>query len=309
MNNKVGIVGSPGEEHTIHMKAVLQELGAEPIVIDALNFPERVSFSLRDDTPIYEGQNLDGVEAFYNRTIYYSEPPYDLDEQLKSGRVKLEDWYSAYAAERERQSLLGSWMRAIAFRAKRVANPVECLHLHYLRPHELTLLRRAGVAVPNTLVTNNPEELLLFKKEVGEVAYSPVAGSGAMKRLSNDDLLPERLQLLISAPVIFQEFQPGTHVRVFVLNRCVLSAVELESDTDNGSEQLGEIVDIPESVAQMCLKAAETCSMVFASIDLKKSTRGEYRLTDCNPAPRFVGVQTPLGGSIERAFAEYLIGN
>ncbi len=305
---KIGIVGGWGENHTMHMKALLESLGAETLVIDTLHFPEKVSFSLKDEVPKYEGQSLDGIGAFYNRTVFYSEPPYDLQDKIESGQMpSLDGWYSAYAAERERQSLLGSWMRAVGFKAK-VVNPVESFHLHYLKPHQLVLLKRAGIRVPETLVTNNPEELLAFKQECAELVYKPVAGGASCKLLSEKDLQPERLSLLCAAPVLFQKLYAGADIRVWVLDGKILCAMEIESDALDyrGNEGEMRLVELPEPVANMCVKAAELCSMVFTGIDVKLSN-GEYVLLECNPSPMFIGFQARSGFPLDRELAKYLI--
>lgn len=308
-SSKVGIVGGAGEQHTMHMKSVVEELGAEAVVIDTLNFPDKVSFGLKDQTPTYNGQSLDGVNAFYNRTVFYSEPPYDLQEQIDAGQLpNLKSWYSTYVAERERQSLLGSWMRAVAFNAERVVNPVECFHLHYLKPHQLVLLMRAGIKVPATLVTNNPDELLQFKKEHGDVVYKPVAGGATCKLLRDEDLSSERLHMLSSAPVLFQKLHAGADIRVWILNGKVLCAIEIESDALDyrGNEEALKVVDVPEHVKDMCIKAASVCNMVFSGIDVKFSN-GEYVLLECNPSPMFIGFQMRSGYPIDKELARFLI--
>lgn len=310
-SKKVGIVGGWGELHTMHMKEVLESLGAEPVIIDTLRFPQQVSFSLKDDTPLYNGNDISEIRSFYNRTVFYSEPPYDLQDKIESGQLpNLDGWYSAYTAERERQSLLGSWMRAVAFAADRVVNPVESFHLHFLKPHQLVLLKRAGIRIPETLVTNNPNELLSFKKEFGQIVYKPVAGGASCKLLKDDDLTPERLELLSTAPVLFQKLHAGLDIRVFVLAGKVLCALEIETDPDTidfrGNETAMKVVEIPEQVGQMCLKAAEICSMVFSGIDVKK-TADEYVLLECNPSPMFMGFQSRSGYPIAQDLANYLI--
>lgn len=310
-NTKVGIVGGVGEMHTMHMKSMVEQFGAEVIIYDTLNFPKKVSFSLRDDKALYQGKLVHDVEAFYNRTVFYSEPPYDLHEQIEAGQLThMGGWYSVYAAERERQSLLGSWMRAVAFGAKRLANPVECFHLHYLKPHQLVLLMRAGISVPETLVTNNPAELQEFVKEFKEVVYKPVAGGATCKLLVEKDLTAERLDLLSAAPVLFQRAYRGADIRVFVLDGRILCALEIETEEIDyrGHESAVRVVDIPDAVAAMCLKAASVCSMVFTGVDVKRTSANEYRLLECNPSPMFIGFQARSGFPIDQELARYLVG-
>ncbi|MBX9571656.1 MAG: hypothetical protein K2X77_22375 [Candidatus Obscuribacterales bacterium] len=310
-SKKVGIVGGVGEHHTMHMKSVLENLGAEAVVIDTLNFPDRVTFSLRNESPVYQGKGVEDIVAFYNRTVFYSEPPYDLQDKIDAGELPhLKSWYSVYAAERERQSLLGSWLRAVAFQCNRVVNPVECFHLHHLKPHQLVMLRRAGIVVPETLVTNNPEELKEFKAQVKEVIYKPVAGGASCNLLKDEDMVPERLSLLSSAPVLFQKLHAGDDIRVFVLDGRVLCALEIETEALDyrGHEQAINVIDLPDAVAQMCIKAAEVCSMKFTGIDLKRSATGEFVMLEANPSPMFIGFQTRSGFPIDQELAKYLMG-
>ncbi len=297
--------------HTMHMKSMLEHFGAETIILDTLNYPYKISFSIRDGIPIYEGKGVEDVVAFYNRTVFYSEPPYDHRERIESGELShLGGWYTVYEAERERQSLLGSWLRAAALGAERVANPVECFHLHYLKPHQLVLLRRAGITVPATLVTNSASELRDFCDEVGEVVYKPVAGGASCRLLTERDMEPERLQKLCKAPVLFQKLHRGADIRVFVLDHRVICALEIETDEIDyrGNESAVRIIDIPDAVTEMCIKAAECCSMVFTGIDVKRTKANEYVLLECNPSPMFIGFQTRSGYPIDQKLALYLIG-
>lgn len=311
MNKKIGIVGGFGEMHTMHMKAMLEHFGAETLIIDTLNYPQKVHFSLRNGVPIYNGSCVDDVTAFYNRTVFYSEPIYDHHKRVEAGEMKhVGGWYDVYTAERERQSFLGSWMRAVAYHTPLIVNPVHCFHLHFLKPHQIVMLRRAGVPVPETLVTNSPAEVMRFRNEMGDVVYKPVAGGASCRLLTDEDLQPERLESLSKAPVIFQRLYRGADVRVFVLGGEIMCALEIETDEIDyrGNESAVRVIDLPEDVSRMCLKAAELCSMVFTGIDVKRTSNNEYVVLECNPSPMFIGFQTRSGFPIDQHLALYLIG-
>jgi radical SAM protein with 4Fe4S-binding SPASM domain len=130
---KIGIVGAENEAHTYHMKRVLESYHAQVTIIDTLNFPKNITFSLLDDNPKYQGESIDNLAAFYVRMKFYSHPPYDLEEQRAAGKLDLKSWYADYMAERERQSLLTSWLRCAALRGKRIINTVESFDMHYLK--------------------------------------------------------------------------------------------------------------------------------------------------------------------------------
>lgn len=307
---KVGIIGGLGEGHTMHMKTVLEKLGVDVVLIDTLNFPKKTRFTLLDGVPVYGEYSIEDIHSFYNRTIFYTEPPYDLEEKRKSGELpNLDGWYSEYAAERERQSLLGSWVRTIAFQNKKIVNPPECFYLHYLKPYQINILKRAGIPVPKTLVTNDPNKLIEFKTQFKNLIYKPVAGGASCNLLAEVDLLPNRLSLLCNAPVIFQEFIQGTDIRIFVLDGKILCAIEIETDHVDfrGHEKAFRIIKLPQYVEDMCIKATECCSMVFTGIDIKRTTNDDYILLECNPSPMFIGFQNSTGYPIAQELANFLI--
>ncbi len=307
---KIGIIGGLGEEHTMHMKTVLENLGSEVVIIDTLNFPKKVKFTLLDGVPIYEEHSIEDIHSFYNRTIFYTEPPYDLEEKRVRGELpNLDGWYSEYAAERERQSLLGSWIRTIVFQNKKIVNPAECFYLHYLKPYQVNLLKKAGIPVPKTLVTNDSNKLLEFKKQFKNLIYKPVAGGASCNLLKEEDLSSDRLSLLCNAPVIFQEFIQGADIRVFILDGNILCAIEVETDHVDfrGHEKALRTIKIPTYVEDMCIKAAECCSMIFTGIDVKRTKDNDYIMLECNPSPMFIGFQNATGYPIDQELAHFLM--
>lgn len=307
---KVGIIGGLGESHTMHMKTVLENLGAEVILIDTLNFPKKTKFTLLDGIPIYEECSIEDIYSFYNRTIFYTEPPYDLEEKRKSGELpSLDGWYSEYTSERERQSLLGSWVRTITLQNKKIVNSAECFYLHYLKPYQINLLQKARIPVPKTLVTNDPNKLLEFKNQFKNLIYKPVAGGASCNLLAEADLSPNRLSLLCNAPVIFQEFIQGTDIRIYVLNGKILCAIEIETDNVDfrGHEKAIRIIKLPQHIEDMCIKAAKCCSMIFTGIDVKRTKNDNYILLECNPSPMFIGFQDSIDYPIAKTLAHFLM--
>lgn|GEM_PF-368122 len=307
---RIGIVGGEGEQHTMRMVSILQGMGVEVLLIDTLNYPDKVSFSMRDDDVLYNGKTLEDVRSFYVRSVFYGEPPYDLEEKRRSGQLTdLDGWYSEYVSERERQAFLGSWMRQCSLLGKKLVNPVDCFQLHYLKPYQLSLLRKEGLSVPATLVSNDPEAVKAFYLQYKEVVFKPVAGGASCRAMKNEDITEERLKLLSSAPVIFQENVRGMDIRVFVLNGKVICALEIESDDVDfrGHEKAMNRVDLPPSVQEACLCAAKCCSMVFTGIDIKRTARNDYVILECNPSPMFIGFQEMSGYPIAEELARYLI--
>lgn len=306
---KVAIVGAKGETHSEHMKNVLLRRGAEVILIDTIAYPGKRTLTLKDNRIIYQGIDLDAVDAFYIRSVFYSHPPYDLEHLRKYKKILPQTWYSEYAAERERQSLLSSFIRILPLKGKRVVNPADTFELHYLKPYQLEMLRKNNIAVPRTLVTNDPQALIKFKKEVSEVVYKPVAGGASCKKMEEKDWSKERLSLLRNAPVLFQEYIPGENIRVYVLNgRVIASAIIHTENVDyRGHERGLERIKLPSEVEDICIRATRICGLIFTGIDLKRKPDGKFVLIECNPSPMFIGFQIHTKDPIDQALAEYLI--
>jgi glutathione synthase/RimK-type ligase-like ATP-grasp enzyme len=307
---RIGIVGAENEIHTVHMRRVLENRGVNVLVIDTLAFPENVTLSLLNDCAMYQGESIEDISTFYVRSVFFSHPPYDLEELRKTKRLDLDGWYADYMGERERQSLLASWLRSATLEGKRVINPIESFDLHYLKPYQLALLRKNSIPVPASLVTNDSRELKEFKEKIGELVYKPVAGGAGCKLMTEKDWTGERLQLLRNAPVLFQEYIKGENIRVYVIDDEIVSSgiVHTQEVDYRGHEEAIEKIKLPKDIENMCIKAMRICGMKFTGIDLKRKPNKESVLIECNPSPMFVGFQEATGDPIDERLADCLIG-
>ncbi|MCM8773315.1 MAG: ATP-grasp domain-containing protein [Candidatus Omnitrophica bacterium] len=307
---RIGIVGAEYEAHTVHMREVLENRRVEVLIIDTVLFPEEATISLIEDEVKYQGESIEDISTFYVRSVFFSHPPYDLEEQRKIKKIDLDGWYADYMGERERQSLLASWLKSATLKGKRVINPIESFDLHYLKAYQLALLRKNNIPVPLTLVTNDSEELKKFQKEVGQLVYKPVAGGAGCKMMIEEDWQEERLKLLRNAPVLFQEYIEGENIRVYVIdNKIVSSGIIHTREVDyRGHEEAIEKIKLPTDIENMCIKAKEICGMKFTGIDLKRKPNKEFVLIECNPSPMFIGFQEVTGDPIDERLADYLIG-
>lgn len=305
----IGIVGAENEAHSLHMKNILQEKGVDVLIVDTLKYPESVTLSITDTDVIYNGRSLRDINVFYIRSIFYSLPPYDLEKRRKEVKVDLDNWYVEYMAERERQSHLASWLWIEARKGKHVINPIDSFDMHYLKPYQIYILRKNGIPMPKTLVTNDKGKLLEFTKKLENIVYKPVAGGAECNELSKKDLTREKLELLRNSPVLFQELIEGDNVRVYVIGGKVISSNVIRSDTLDyrGAEKEISPISLPDKIKKMCVKAVKVCKMKYSGIDLKKKPSGEYVFLECNPSPMFLGMVQTTGDPIDEYFADYLI--
>jgi glutathione synthase/RimK-type ligase-like ATP-grasp enzyme len=305
----IAIVGSETEVHSLRLKELLEARGAEVLLIDTVKYPAEVSLSLLDDEVLYNRRSLDLVQVYFVKALFYSLPPYDLEKRRREIEVDLDNWYVEYIAERERQSHLSSFLWMEAGKGKHVVNPVDSFDVHYLKPYQVQLLKRNGIPVPRTLVTNDAEELMRFAAAVKDVVYKPVAGGAACERLNPRDLTKERLELLKTSPVLFQELIEGENIRVYAIEDEIVSSNIIQSDSLDyrGAEKGFVHLDLSEDIRALCVKAMKVCHMKYSGIDLIRRPNGEFVFLECNPSPMFLSIVRQAGDPVDEKLADYLM--
>jgi glutathione synthase/RimK-type ligase-like ATP-grasp enzyme len=306
---RIGIVGAENETHSANMKEVLRRKGVDALIIDTIKFPDEATLSVFPEKITYQAKPINDINVYYVRSVFYSHPPYDLEDRKTETKVDMTNWYVEYTAERERQSHLTSWLSILSLEGKSVVNPIESFNLHYLKNYQIHILKKSGIPVPATLVTNDGKDLMEFVKKHKSVVYKPVAGGAACKRLGKADLSKERLNRLKSAPVLFQEEIVGDNIRVYVIDKEVVSSNIIYTDALDfrGNEKAFERVDLPGNVKKMCVKAVALCGMKFSGIDLKRDLKDNYVMLECNPSAMDIGMVQATGDPIDRFLADYLI--
>ena len=300
-----GIIGPVSDPQVACVASALRRRGAAPVVLDLGQFPHTLRLSLRDGVPSADGVDLLAVSSWYVRSLplplpFRVTPAADTRVQQRN-----------YAAGRERRSLLAGFVAALAATGSALVNPPERMAQHFRKCEQLDALRAAGVPVPATLATNDPDAVVTFAGEVGALVYKPLAGGGRCRRLTDADLSAERLSRLAAAPVLFQAEVPGTNIRVYVVGGAVVAAYQIVSDELDyrGAEADVRAVRLAAGQADVCRRAAAGCGMTFTGLDLRRRPDGGFAVLECNPSPMFAGIQRRTGAEpVSDALAELLLG-
>jgi glutathione synthase/RimK-type ligase-like ATP-grasp enzyme len=300
-----GIIGPVSDPQVACVASALRRRGAAPVVLDLGQFPHTLRLSLRDGVPSADGVDLLAVSSWYVRSLplplpFRVTPAADTRVQQRN-----------YAAGRERRSFLAGFVAALAATGSALVNPPERMAQHFRKCEQLDALRAAGVPVPATLATNDPDAVVTFAGEVGALVYKPLAGGGRCRRLTDADLSAERLSRLAAAPVLFQAEVPGTNIRVYVVGGAVVAAYQIVSDELDyrGAEADVRAVRLAVGEADVCRRAAAACGMSFTGLDLRRRPDGGFAVLECNPSPMFAGIQRRTGAEpVSDALAELLLG-
>ncbi|MGH3927293.1 MAG: ATP-grasp domain-containing protein, partial [Pseudonocardiaceae bacterium] len=228
-----GIIGPPHDPQVASVAGCLRDRGAGPVILDFSRFPAKGRLSLLDGMPLAPSVGIDGARRWYVRSMPLPLPflpnnatpnnatpnnatPNNATVDNASPDELAHDWRQAYAGGRERRSFVFSFVAALERGGAFLVNPPATFGQHFLKLEQLQLLRDAAVPIPRTLATNDPAAVIDFAHSVGgPIVYKPVAGGALCRRVTADDLRPERLTLLANAPVLFQEEIPGRNLRVY----------------------------------------------------------------------------------------------
>lgn len=195
-----------------------------------------------------------------------------------------------------------------------VVNRTRPMGSNFSKPYQAQLIRRHGFAVPETLITNDPEAVHEFRARYGRLVYKSISGiRSIVQTLQEHDL--QRLEHIRWCPTQFQQFVAGTNVRAHVVGREVFATAVHSEATDYryASSQVGaaaelRAIELPDDVAQRCVGLAAGLELPFAGIDLKVTPDGRVFCFEVNPSPAFSYYEANTGQPIARAVAQYLAG-
>jgi glutathione synthase/RimK-type ligase-like ATP-grasp enzyme len=292
----VVLVGSPHDPHIDLVARGLEDRGVDAVVVDALSFPESPAISLGDrlDSVLVDGRDVARPAAVYLRDVYSQPLAYGVDAD---GEMT-QNWRRTLVAFREKAHmmypLLGRWAElGVPVYNKMASN------WRHAKAMQLALLQQAGLPVPETVWTNDPETVKSFASG-RRVIYKPVAGGAATRELGPDDLTEDRLAALSGAPVTFQELLEGENIRVYVLDDEIVASVRVTSkalDYRQNEEVMEPFELFPED-RERCIRASKVLEMRWTGIDLKRGADGDLRFLELNSSPMFVGFDRNAGTGI-----------
>lgn len=203
-------------------------------------------------------------------------------------------------------------MRWCEVTSARVVNRLAPMGSNSSKPYQLQLIRELGFAVPETLITSDPDAVLEFRRTHGRVVYKSISGVRSIVHTLEDADL-QRLHLIRWCPTQFQAYVEGHDVRVHVVDTAVFATRIDSGATDyryaqrqiNRSAELAPTELAPEAAAA-CVKLARGLGLAFAGIDLRVSADGRVTCFEVNPCPAFSYYESHTGQPIAAAVARYL---
>jgi hypothetical protein len=193
-----------------------------------------------------------------------------------------------------------------------VINRYSRMGSNFSKPYQAQIISGVGFAVPETLVTNDPDAVLEFRHAHGELIFKSVSSErSVVKLLAENDL--QRLDRIKHCPVQFQEYIPGQDFRVHTIGDDVFATLVESSGIDYryAATRVGEAptltaVSLPERIESLCVRLAATLDLEFAGIDLRRDPDGRFVCFEVNPSPAFSYYESHTGQPIAQAVAAHL---
>ncbi|BCK55814.1 hypothetical protein [Nocardia wallacei] len=182
---------------------------------------------------------------------------------------------------------------------------------------QLETARRSGFAIPETLITNDPDEARSFvDSRPGPVVYKRT-GTGRTEFAETRLVAPADLDLLggiRSAPTTFQDYiDADCDLRVVWIDG-IEWAVRIDSQSGVGrvDSRLDTSVDfaparLPASVSKSLATLMGALGLAFGVLDIRLGVDGEYYFLEVNPQGQFAYLEIKTGLPIFESLANYLV--
>ena len=175
------------------------------------------------------------------------------------------------------------------------------------KPYQLTVIRQAGLGIPETFISNDAEAARRFLSANPDSIYKSISGIRSIVRRVSDAQYGF-MDDVNWCPALFQRVVEGSNYRAHVLNDLVL-AVRIESsqlDYRYGHTTM-VAAELPAEVAGKCRRLSSMLGLHFSGIDLMRTPDDEWYCFEVNSSPGYSYFEQGSGQPISAALARLMI--
>jgi glutathione synthase/RimK-type ligase-like ATP-grasp enzyme len=279
---------------------ILQQRNASVLLFDPGAFPRRITL------------DSSFVEASWQGTFCYEEQHIAL-EQIKSIWVRRPTHYQVdpeapeliqVFLENEALKGFGGILRTLPVFWM---NDFDCQRAANFKPRQLQVAAGAGLRVPRSLITNDPQAVLRFYCECDEnIILKPLHGGGIAgggrvthtiytSRVTKQSL--EQIEQVRLTSHYFQEYvEKQVELRITVIGSTVLTVAihsqehapaAVDWRAGYGSELRHSRYTLPPAIEQQCLQVTQQLGLTFGAIDMIVTPKGEFVFLEINPGGQY----------------------
>lgn len=262
----------------------------------------------------------------YN-TFWYRHPGKPIPHKFLKGKAK------DFVKDETQLASEGFWM-TLESNSFWVSKPSR-INLSRFRLNQLSIARKVGFQIPNTLVTNRKEDVMQFFEANKDGIIAKAVGVGIplkskdgynyyevifTKKLTRK-ALKENLDSIKFCPSIFQSYiEKDIEIRSTVVGDVVFScAIHSQSHTDKDvqvdwrrvspDEIIHKSFKLPSNIEKKCVAVVRALGLEYGAIDIIKNKRGDYIFLEVNADGQYSWIQHLTGLQIDEAMAYFLINN
>ncbi|GLV54390.1 hypothetical protein KDH_12370 [Dictyobacter sp. S3.2.2.5] len=321
------ILTKPYDPHTPPVVEEIQARGARVFRFHTADFPEQSSLAMQymPHSPACTGTlsmgqctiELEGLTSIWRRRPQKYRAPHSSSPG------------EATFIEEEAEKALTGVLESLALQNTCWVSRTHSVRRADLKALQLAMARDAGLRIPETLITNDPDAARAFYERCqGNVILKAVSkgsledAQGQIERfIYTSQVQREHLaqfQRVRATGHMFQEHIPKRiEVRVVVIGRQVFAA-EIHSqhstrarvDFRRGYDDLRyDVHRLPDDIRTNVLEMVRRFELQYSSIDFIVTPAGEYVFLDLNPNGQYYWLQLRLAGRfrLKEAMADLLV--
>lgn len=288
---KVGILGTLKGSHVQALADTFHRLQAEPVLIDPKKWTSFIETRKIRLTETDEAQNkAEDLDALVVRSL----PGGSLEQVI----------YRVNA------------LHCLEDLGLRVINNASLIEKTVDKFYTSALLARAGLPVPETIVTERYDQAMEAVKKLGRAVVKPIFGS-----LGKGIVLLEDLDI---AHRVFRALEMGRYVyyiqkylphenedlRIFIVGGEIVGAMRRCGSswkTNIACGSRAEQYNPSEEIAELALKAAKVLQADYVGLDILISDNQPY-IIEANGIPGWQGLQSVTDTDIAEILARYVLG-
>ncbi|SNR45466.1 RimK-like ATP-grasp domain-containing protein [Maribacter sedimenticola] len=271
---------------------------------DCIGLKHKISFTTKNDTKIA----IDGISHFDSVWFRRVKVP-----TISFSSFEENDFYN-----KDYQSFFSNLWNTLSTN-KWLSNPNN-IYKAENKIFQLSVARKLGFPIPNTIISSDSVEIQQFSKENGKkIIIKPLYRSrfladGEEKIVFTNSLKTNHVEneSFVSFPMIFQnEIEKEYELRVTVVGKEIFAAkVDSQSDSDSKLDWRRkrlkfEPYNLPIDIQELALRLVSELGLGFGAIDLIKTKDG-YVFLEINPNGQWVWIESDTGLKISDAIIQYL---
>lgn len=298
---RILIISGRDDSHTFAVEFALKRMGHDVYILapDDISLKDTLTFDILFDRNIctldLNGKyiNIESVDSVWNRRPFEKPSTYGV---YKDDEPFVEE--EILAALKGVYYLLG---------AAKWVNPFASLDRAENKIYQLSCATSVGFKRPDTLISNNPEDIRKFLRAVKDCIYKPLNGHiwySQGKKLSTftsivkeEDLPIDRV--LRAAPGIFQRRIKSVYeVRAQFFGKSY-AAIKIDASKDGGVDwrfsqnaiERCDPIEIPHLIYARCLDLMERLGIISAAFDFMVDLDGSWVFLEVNQAGQFLFIE------------------